>query len=176
MIVETSGEFIYSLTASTDTDTVPALILTNVSKAMLYGADFEFQYSFYPGFVWHGSGSYVRGKDTEKNENLPQIPPMNGRMGIRYTYQKIGSAEFTLVGAAKQDKITEDETETDGYVRLDVALRSTKIKIGSSCGLQLFAGIDNLTDKSYTNHLSTNRGSISVEPGRNIYLRLNLSF
>jgi len=52
---------------------------------------------------------------------------------------------------------------------------SKKIKLGKT-GLQLFAGIDNITDATYTNHLSTNRGAISVEPGRNFFMRMNLSF
>jgi hemoglobin/transferrin/lactoferrin receptor protein len=56
-----------------------------------------------------------------------------------------------------------------------MALASEKIALGRT-GLQIFAGIDNITNTSYTNHLSTNRGSISVEPGRNIYVRLSLSF
>ncbi len=30
--------------------------------------------------------------------------------------------------------------------------------LGNNTGLQIFAGIDNITDTNYTNHLSTNRG------------------
>jgi len=52
---------------------------------------------------------------------------------------------------------------------------SEKIALGKT-GLQIFAGIDNITNTSYANHLSTNRGSISVEPGRNFYIRMNFSF
>jgi len=174
MIVETPGEFIYSLTDGA-TDTVPAFINSNVSKAFLYGIDFGFQYNVYSDIVLFGSGAFVRGKDTEANTNLPQIPPFNGRLGVRYTFRKIGSAEMTLVGATEQDKIAEGETETGGYTRLDLALSSNKINLWAT-KMQLFAGIDNITDRSYTNHLSTNRGSISVEPGRNLYLRLCLSF
>ncbi|NMC37575.1 MAG: TonB-dependent receptor [Bacteroidales bacterium] len=178
LIVETPGEFIYTWNTGASeglTDTLPALVNTNVSKAFLYGFDFGFQYNFYSGFVLVGTGSYVRGKDTEAGANLPQIPPFSGRLGIRYTYNKVGSAEITVVGAAGQDKVAEGEKETGGYTRLDLSLSSTRISLGPA-SLQLFAGIDNITDRSYTNHLSTNRGSISVEPGRNIYLRMSLAF
>ncbi|MGE0076307.1 MAG: TonB-dependent receptor [Bacteroidales bacterium] len=174
MIVETPSEFIYTLTTGV-TDTLPALINANVSKAFLYGFDFGAQYNIYSGVVVFASGTYVRGKDTEADTNLPQIPPMNGRFGVRYSYPKLGSAELTLVGAAKQDKVADGESETGGYTRLDLAVNSAKINIGST-KLQLFAGVDNITDRKYTNHLATNRGSISVEPGRNIYLRANFSF
>ncbi len=178
MIVETPGEFIYTWNTGASeglTDTLPALVNTNVSKAFLYGFDFGFQYNFYSGFVLVGTGSYVRGKDTEAGTSLPQIPPLSGRLGVRYTYNKVGSAEMTVVGAAGQDKVAEGEKETGGYTRLDLSLSSTRISLGRA-SLQLFTGIDNITDRSYTNHLSTNRGSISVEPGRNIYLRMSLAF
>ncbi len=134
MIVEKSGEFIYTLTSESDPDTVPALINSNVRKALLYGFDFKFDYNFYNNIVLFGAGAYVRGRDTGAGENLPQIPPLNGRAGIRYTYHKIGSVEFSVTGAAKQDKIAEGEQETDGYCRLDMALNTNKIDLGiTSC-------------------------------------------
>jgi hemoglobin/transferrin/lactoferrin receptor protein len=178
LIVETPGEFIYTLstgTSESNTDTIPALVNANVSKALLYGIDFGLQYNIISEFVVFASGAYVRGKDTEADASLPQIPPLNGRLGMRYTRPGIGSAEFTLVGAARQDKIAAGEKKTGGYSRIDLAVNSVGIGLGPS-KLQLFAGIDNITDRSYTNHLATNRGSISVEPGRNMYLRLSLSF
>jgi outer membrane receptor protein involved in Fe transport len=178
MIVEAPGEFIYTINTGASeglTDTLPALVNTNVSKAFLYGFDFGFQYNFYSDFVVFGTGSYVRGKDTRADMNLPQIPPLSGRLGLRYTHNRIGAAEITLIGAAAQNKIAAGETETGGYARLDLGLSSTSISLGS-VRLQIFAGIDNITDRSYTSHLSTNRGSISVEPGRNVYLRMNLAF
>ncbi len=178
MIVETPGEFIYkAFTGTSDykLDTLPALINSNVSRALLYGFDYKFEYNFYNNFVLYSTGSFVRGKDPDTGDNLPLIPPLKGRLGLRYSYHRIGSAELTVTGVAKQSKIAEGEMETDGYVRLDMAMGSEKIALGRT-GLQIFAGIDNITNTSYTNHLSTNRGSISVEPGRNIYFRLNFSF
>ncbi len=178
MIVETPGEFIYTINTGPlegTIDTLPALVNANVSKAVLYGFDFGLQYNFHSNFVLFASGAYVRGKDTEANANLPQIPPLNGRLGIRYTLPGIGSAEVVATGAARQDKVAEGEKETGGYVRYDLSVSSENIQL-SKTKIQIFAGIDNITDRSYTNHLATNRGSISVEPGRNIYLRLKLSF
>lgn len=178
MIVEAPGEFIYTINTGASEgmiDTLPALVNTNVSKAFLHGFDLGFQYNFVSDFVLFGTGSFVRGKDTGAGTNLPQIPPLGGRLGLRYTLNRIGSAELIIAGAAKQDKIADGEQETGGYTRLDLALNSTRVNLGRVI-LQVFTGIDNLTDRSYTNHLSTNRGSISVEPGRNVYLRVNLTF
>ena len=175
MIVESPGEFVYTLTSGTEPDTIPALINSNVSKALLYGFDLNFEYHIYNSFVLFGSGSYVRGKDTGAGENLPMIPPLNGRAGIRYTNPKAGSVELSLRGAAKQDKIAEGETETGGYLRLDMSLSTKEFNLGIA-SLQVFLGIDNITNTSYTNHLSTNRGAISIEPGRNIFARLKVGF
>jgi hemoglobin/transferrin/lactoferrin receptor protein len=51
---------------------------------------------------------------------------MNGRFGVRYSYPKLGSVELTLVGAAKQDKVSDGESETGGYTRLDLAVNLAK--------------------------------------------------
>ncbi len=178
MIVEEPGEFIYTINTGVsegETDTLPALVNSNVSKALLYGADIELQYNIYSGFVVYGSCAYVRGTDTEKETNLPQIPPFTGRVGLRYSNSRLGSAEIAVIGAAKQDKVADGESTTGGYTRLDMSVNTTKVNLGP-VRLQFFAGIDNITDRKYTNHLATNRGSISVEPGRNIYFRINLVF
>ncbi|NMC40207.1 MAG: TonB-dependent receptor [Bacteroidales bacterium] len=178
MIVETPGEFVYTINtgpAEGTTDTLPALINANVSRAMLYGFDFGLQYNFHSDFVVFASGAFVRGKDTEADTWLPQIPPFNGRLGVRYSPANIGSVELAVTGAAKQDKVAEGEKTTGGYARYDLAINSVNIHLRKT-SIQFFGGIDNITDRRYTNHLATNRGSISVEPGRNIYLRLVLSF
>ena len=178
LVVETPGEFIYTINTGPlegTQDTLPALIYDNVSKALLYGADFGMQYNVWPNVVVVASGSYVRGKDPGSETDLPRIPPLNGRVGLRYTLPKYGSAELTMVSAARQEKIAAGEKATGGFTRFDLALSSARIHLGET-RLQLFAGVDNLTGQSYTNHLATNRGGISVEPGRNIYLRLNLAF
>jgi outer membrane receptor protein involved in Fe transport len=178
MIVETPGEFIYTVNTGPlegSTDTIPALINANVSKALLYGFDFGMQYNVWSRLVVSASGAYVRGLDTEAETNLPRIPPLSGRLGMRYTFPRIVSAEFTVLAASKQDKIADGETETAGYARFDLAMSSAPLKLGLT-QLRIYGGIENLTDRSYTNHLSTNRGSISIEPGRNYYIRLILTF
>jgi outer membrane receptor protein involved in Fe transport len=46
----------------------------------------------------------------------------------------------------------------------------------SGLDLKISAGMENILNKNYRNHLSTARGSITAEPGRNIYLKLTLNF
>ncbi|MBI9053740.1 MAG: TonB-dependent receptor [Bacteroidales bacterium] len=174
MIVEESGEFIYSYTTGA-VDTIPALINANVDEARLYGADLSFQYNFYKNFVVHGAGSYVRGEDTKNKIDLPLITPANGRVGIRYNLPKYFGVDLVAIGFADQDKVAEGETETKGFARFDLKLNSTVINF-DFLKLQFFGGIENIGDRAYTNHLATNRGAISIEPGRNYYIKMKILF
>jgi outer membrane receptor protein involved in Fe transport len=174
MIVEKEGEFIYSYTTGV-VDTVGAFINTNVDKARLYGIDLSFQYNFYGNFILHGGGAYVRGEDTHNNTNLPLIPPMNGRVGLKYTFPKYGGVDLIAIGFADQDKIAEGETETKGFARFDLRIHSALINF-EFAQVQFFGGIENIGDRAYRNHLATNRGAIAIEPGRNFYLKMKILF
>ena len=174
MIVEESGEFIYSYTTGI-VDTIPALINANVDKARLYGVDMSFQYNFYKNFVLHGSGSYVRGEDTKNETDLPLIPPMNGRLGLKYNIPKYFGMDLIAIGFTDQNKVADGESETKGFARFDFMIHSTLINIDFA-KLQLFGGVENIGDRAYSNHLSTNRGAIDIEPGRNFYIKVKILF
>lgn len=167
MIVEAHGESIGS---------VATMVNQNIGKALLYGFELKTEYNVVDNLVAFLSGSYVRGINIEDSSNLPSIPPMNGRLGLRYTYPTVGSVDFTVVGATAQNKIASGEVATDGYLRYDMSLCTRRFDFAKVLSIQLFAGIDNITDVAYANHLSTNRGDISVEPGRNIFFRINFGF
>ncbi len=168
MIVEAPGEPLEGGAAT--------LVNKNVGKAFLYGFELKVDYDIYRGLGVFFSGSYVCGRDTENNLWLPGIPPLNGRLGFRYTYDEVGTISFTAVAAAAQNKIATGEVATKGYCRMDLTLSTRRFELGRYCSLQGFAGIENIADVAYTNHLSTNRGDVSVEPGRNFYVRLNFTF
>ena len=174
MIVEEPGEFIYSYSTGV-VDTIPALINANVDEARLYGVDLSFQYNFYKNFVFHGAGSYLRGENLKNNTNLPLITPPNGRIGIRYHLPKYFGVDLIAIGFADQDKVADGETETKGFARYDLRVNSSVIKIDFA-KVQFFGGIENIGDRAYTNHLATNRGSISIEPGRNFYVKMKVLF
>lgn len=177
MITEVDGEFIYHLTEESTYDTLPALIYANVDKALLYGCDMNVNYDITDHLRVFMSGALVVGRDLEKQAYLPQIPPMNGRLGMAYSNPKIGAINLSVMaaGAKKEGKIAVGEKPTKGYYRLDLTLNTKMFEIGR-CGLQFFGGIDNITNVAYTNFLSTNRSNINFEPGRNFYIRANITF
>ena len=157
-------------------DSRPAFIKTNIGKAVLYGYDFEFMYNFYKSFVMYGSLAYVRGEDTENNLDLPQMPPLNGRLGVRGLITNYLMFDVASLLFDRQDKIYTGEVPTPGYATFNIGLSSTQLDISKYFKCQLFAGIENLLDKDYRNHLASNRGSVTVEPGRNFYFKLGLDF
>ena len=177
MITEVDGEFIYHLTEESTYDTLPALIYANVDKALIYGCDMNMNYDITDHLRVFMSGALVVGRDLEKQAYLPQIPPMNGRLGVAYSNPKIGAINLSVMaaGAKKEGKIAVGEKPTKGYYRLDLMLNTKMFEIGR-CGLQFFGGIDNITNVAYTNFLSTNRSNINFEPGRNFYIRANITF
>jgi hemoglobin/transferrin/lactoferrin receptor protein len=166
LVVETPGTY----------DGRPAFIKTNIGKALLYGYEFDFMYNFYGSYVVYGSLALVRGEDTENNLDLPQMPPLNGRLGMRgqitpYLIFDISSLMFN-----RQDKVAAGEIPTPGYATFNVGLSSSQLDIYKYLKCQLFAGVENILDKAYRNHLASNRGSVTVEPGRNFYFKLALDF
>ncbi|MGB9695729.1 MAG: TonB-dependent receptor [Ignavibacteria bacterium] len=163
LVVEKSGIY----------DSRPALIKTNVGKALLYGYDFEAMYNFYLNYVFYTSLSLVRGRDTENELDLPQIPPLNGRCGIRGSLLSYVNFDLNAVLFNRQDRIAPGEIGTPGYAIFNISLNSKQFEY-KVLKLQLFAGVDNILDKGYRNHLSTNRGLVTFEPGRNFYFRLKI--
>jgi hemoglobin/transferrin/lactoferrin receptor protein len=152
-----------------------ALLKSNIGKARLYGFDFGTEYNFLSEWIIYSVLSYVRGEDIEKDENLPQIPPLNGRLGFRapvfgYFYFDLSSTLF-----AKQGKTAPGEIKTLGYATFDLYVNTIPIKY-SLINLQFYAGIENIMDKSYRNHLATNRGFIMSEPGRNFFAKIKVGW
>ncbi|MGN0033139.1 MAG: TonB-dependent receptor [Candidatus Limimorpha sp.] len=174
MIVERDGIFIYNTTDGA-TDTLPALVLDNVSKALLYGLDFDLNYRICNTLEAFASGTYVMGIETSTDDYLPNIPPVNAKVGIAYTYRKIGSIALSLTAVGDKHLVAQGEKTTDAYARLDMSLNTRVFSFGS-IGLQLFGGIENITDAEYVNFFSTNRSDIDCEPGRNIYIKGKITF
>ncbi len=152
-----------------------ALINSNIGKAVLYGFDGSLQYDFYREMVFYCNASYVSGRDIEENLNLPQIAPLNGIIGIKSPVTKFLNAYLSATVFAAQNKIAPGEITTPGYVYYDFYLSSENFNMGNIT-YQLFGGIENFTNKAYRNHLATNRGDVTIEPGRNFFIKAVVGF
>ncbi len=150
-------------------------IKNNVGEARLYGFDLSLEYNFYKNMVLYTSLAYVRGEDTGSNLNLPEISPFNGRLGVRTKVTDLLNVDFVTSIFAEQNKVAQGEEKTPGYATFDCFLNTTPINL-SLANLELFAGIENITDNAYRNHLATNRGLIRLEAGRNLFIKAKLSW
>ncbi len=178
MIVESPGEFIYRLTAEEGagvTDTLPALINTNIEMALLTGMEASVNAQVFSNFVMTGQAAYVRGVNLTTEGDLPLISPFTATIGARYHIMGSFVAEWNTRFFAAQNRIAPGETKTDGYFISEASLYSVPKQFGVAT-FQLFAGVDNIFNKSYVNHLATNRGFILVEPGRNVFLKIKMNF
>jgi len=163
LVTETQGEF----------ESRPALIKNNIGKARLFGFELSTEYNLLDEMVFYNTVSYVRGEDTKNNVNLPLIPPLNGRAGLKFPLFNYLNINLNTTFFFRQNNISEGEKETPGYVLLNASIFSNKFRIGE-VHFQAAAGVENILDKAYRDHLSTNRGLIDIEPGRNIFLKLRL--
>jgi len=140
---------------------------TNVGEARLVGFDVDWQYRFGASATFYGNAAYVRGEDTENDEALPEIPPFEGRVGLRFSLGHFALLDLNVQSAASQSRIAAGEVETDGYTAYNASVQSGTLALAGVKG-RLVVGVDNITDVAYRRHLSTYRGLIRLEPGRNV--------
>lgn len=148
-----------------------AQIKTNIGEARLYGFDFLLNYNLYSDWLAYLNASYVKGDDLTESKDLPQIPPLNGTVGLKLSLTQNITADFSSSIFAPQSNISVGEISTPGYAVFNASVNLKNINF-SAFRIQIFTGVDNIFDKAYRNHLATTRGGIMVEPGRNFYIRL----
>ncbi len=149
----------------------------NYTKAVLYGAEAALDYDLGAGFTTFASLSYVRGKNDDTGSDLPGIPPLKARYGLRYE-TSLGSdskfwAEISGLTASSQNHIGTNERQTGGYTRGDVRLG---VDVGNTWSL--VAAVENFTDKLYQDHLSSpwQESGLNDQPGRCVKLMVKARF
>jgi iron complex outermembrane receptor protein len=141
-------------------------------NAVLAGLEGRTEWSVTNRLVLDGSASYVRGTLTDTDEPLPLIPPLSGRLGVRYetTGYFLGAGAKV---ASRQDRLGEFEEPTAGYRVFDAMAGYRWIALGRAHTLTLRA--DNITDTVYRDHLSRIK-EIMPQPGRSISLLYRVNF
>ena len=114
----------------------------------------------------------VRGSLKASDLPLPRIPPVKVRAGLRYQRNalQIGGQ---VVGAAKQDRLSTNETATEGYTLLKL-YGSYSFDSGGAVHT-ITARVDNVTNELYRNHLSLIK-DVVPEIGRNFKAVYSVSF
>lgn len=154
--------------------------------ARIAGAEAGVAYRLTPNWKGDATLAYAWGENTSDDRALPQIPPLEARLGLTYERDNWSTSGLWRVVAA-QNRIAEDqgtvvgkdfdESSGFGVLSLNGAYRVSK-------NLKFSAGVDNLLDKAYSEHLNLagNSGfgfpaeTRINEPGRTYWTRVDLSF
>jgi len=164
---------------------------TNVSRAdnidaRIMGGEMGVAYQLTSNWKADATLAYAWGKNSSDGSALPQMPPLESRLGLTYSESDWSAgALWRLVSA--QNRVSEnygnivgkdfDKSGGFGVFSLNGAYRVSK-------NLKLSAGVDNLFDKAYAEHLNLAgnagfgySGTETVnEPGRTFWTKVDLSF
>ncbi len=152
-----------------------AYVAANIGKARMYGYELSLETDLVSHFIFGSTLSFVRGEDLIDHSNLPQIPPLRGTIFADYSLDKIGNLNAQFEADADQNLIAAGETRTAGYALVGGGFTSVPVSV-STTAITFSCGVDNLLNLVYMNHLSTARGEIKYEPGRNIYAAASVRF
>ncbi|MDF1643957.1 MAG: TonB-dependent receptor [Pseudomonadales bacterium] len=160
--------------------TVAPLKFANVD-AKIFGFDADWGAQLTPQWQLDGVISYTRGEREDINDHLYRIAPLNGLIALTRINDNWKTSIETQA-YARQNKVssTNNEATTAGY-----ALVNIRVFYSPTPNLSFGAGIENLLDKSYQQHLGgVNRASSNsipvgtrlYGPGTNFYANANLSW
>ena len=168
-------------------NSVPGVMNTNARAfenvdAKLYGGELSYSFRIARSLLFLGGTSYSVGTKKAKPEamifstDLAEIPPLKTRAVLRYG-TKVFFAEMEGVAVNAQSRVDTalQELRTPGYATMGfkIGARTTK--------LNLAAGLDNMFNRFYYEHLSFQRDPFRLgvkvpEPGRGFYLACGYSF
>lgn len=141
-------------------------------NAVLEGAEFSVDTEILPRFKAEAGMSYVRGTLTANESPLERIPPLNGKMALRYVTQPL-NVHLTVRFSDGQYRLGEFEEATDGYIVYDAGIQLS-FPIWQ-LQHQAVVTIENIFDTEYRQHLSRIK-AVMPEPGRNMKLLYRMIF
>lgn len=132
------------------------------------------------------SVSYVRGENDSDGLPLAQMPPLEGRLGVSY-HAETWSVGGLLRAVAAQSRfalnqgniVGQDLGPSPGFAVASLHASARVSRFG-----RLSAGVDNLFDKAYAEHISRAGGAVAgfvqstrvAEPGRTFWIKLDTAF
>jgi len=148
---------------------------SNLHRASKIGGELQIAAKVTSALSVQGILFYARGTNNDTSEPLPEMPPLEGQLRIRYeAFNGRGWVQFMGRWAAEQNRISKafGETATPGFgvVNLRVGMRIARL-------IEVVAAVENLLDEAYYEHLNRKSRTDMVplyEPGRNIALGLSL--
>ena len=157
-------------------------------NARVMGGELGAAYQLTSNWKADATLAYAWGKNTSDGKALPQMPPLDTRLGLTYSQDDWSAGALWRI-VARQDRIDRnagnvvgkdfDKSAGFGVFSLNGAYRINK-------NLKVSAGVDNLLDKNYSEHLNmagnagygypANDPRAINEPGRTLWTKVDVSF
>ncbi|QPL32237.1 TonB-dependent copper receptor [Pseudomonas fragi] len=157
-------------------------------NARVMGGELGAAYQLTSNWKADATLAYAWGKNTTDGKALPQMPPLDTRLGLTYSQDDWSAGALWRI-VARQDRIDRnagnvvgkdfDKSAGFGVFSLNGAYRINK-------NLKVSAGVDNLLDKNYSEHLNmagnagygypANDPRAINEPGRTLWTKVDVSF
>jgi len=175
-------DYISSVIDTTLTPKIPMMSpgvrkFINIDEAFKTGFEISWEQQLFAGLSHRLGIAYTYGQDLELDEPLPEIAPLDIRYELYGGYLKDRlKPEVIFRYVAEQSRTSSEfgETITPSFALLDL-----KIGYQITNSLSLSAGVNNVLDENYYEHLNRSvRGTNSpiFAPGRNIFANINFTF
>ncbi len=154
--------------------------------ARIMGGELGASYQLSSHWKADASLAYAWGKNRSDDRPMPQIPPLEGRLGLTYEQGDWSAAGLWRL-VAEQNRVADRQGNVASKDFGDSAgfgVLSFNTAYRMSSHYKVSAGIDNLLDKAYSEHLNQ-AGSAGFgyaadmrinEPGRTYWARVDMSF
>lgn len=139
-----------------------------------------------PALSAQGTLAYAWGENTSDNRPLPQQPPLEARLGLDYAQGAWSAGALWRLVAAQHRHANGQGNVTGRDLGTSSGFGTLALHAGYRVNQQfkLSAGVDNLLDKTYSEHLNLAGnagfgypGSVRIsEPGRTLWLRGDVKF
>ena len=151
----------------------PAYVKTNIGTARMYGYELSAALVVVSNLSVTSGLAFVRGEDLKSHSSLPQIQPLSGSVELNYFVARIGTLSARMESTADKNFLAAGEMRDGGYSIFSAKFTSSPIDFGK---MVLSAGARNIFNRAYMNFLSTSRGLIRLEPGRDIFASASVNF
>lgn len=144
----------------------------NIPSARVIGAESNLNYHFAnQHFTFSNTLKWLNGQDNN-GKPLPLIAPFKSINALRFTHHRLFvQAEYEFSSA--QNKVSTAFGEKNSPAFSLINLRANHIFNLNKYNLEWSAGVENLLDKAYYEHLDWTK---ILRPGRNIYTMLSMKF
>ncbi|WP_263146403.1 TonB-dependent copper receptor [Pseudomonas sp. RIT-PI-AD] len=165
----------------------PSSVARNVD-ARTFGGEAGLAYHWDARWKSEASLAYAWGQNRSDGRALPQIPPLEARLGLTYVRDDWSAGALWRLVAA-QHRVAEGQGNVVGQDFAGSAGFGVFALNGSyrlTRNLRLSAGVDNLLDKAYAEHLNlagdagfgypAEVAQAIAEPGRTLWTKVDFSF